>query len=304
MEKEFEKPELQAEPALSAGRISRPGPGERVPMPAGPGTSRRPAGERSSNIFGLVLAAVLAAGLASGIVFKGDVSRAKQAAPAQTNKVQVISKEALAEAAPVSLSREPVNPVLPPSELATLETPGSPVETTAPAPRSIPSPLPFFNSEEAAVVPKTAALQPYNNSSEPAQNPASAGPVLPAASRLAPRLRPMGGPAGALAAPVSPGACTSCAGAVAGVKTSAALQGGEGFIQHEISTTYAGLCEGKHIYDYVNLTSNKTIGMKVVTSAGEAWTFTLKPGEKTSLKSSTEFTGGNFESYRLSEVIN
>jgi hypothetical protein len=307
MEQEFEKPELQPETALPQGGIAMPGPGERMPMPAGPGTARRQAGEKSSNAFGLAAAAILTAGLAAGIVFRGDLRRVKHDVPAQPPAVQVIVKAPLAKAPPAAA---PAARVEPPSELPSLVTSGSPVETAAPAPGSFSSPQPFFSSEEDPAVPKIAALQPYNNGAEPARQPGAARPVLPAANRLTPRLQPSGGqyaayPAGAAAAaPVSRGVCTSCKNAVSGTKTTSALQGGETYAQHEIGVNYGGVCDGKYLYDYTNLTSNMTIGMKIVTSGGEAWTFTLKPGEKTSIKSSTEFTSGTFESYRTSEVIN
>ncbi len=287
-----------------------PGSGERVPMPAGPGTSRRPAGEKSANIFGLAAAAILTAGLAAGIVFKGDLRPMKRAVAALPPAAQGIVKEPLSKAPPAPAAPARVAPAQPPSELPTPGTPGSPVETVAPAPDSFSSPLPFFNSEEDAVIPKTSALQPYNNGSEPAKQPVLARPVLPAANRLVPRLLPAGGqyaasPAGATATtPVSRGVCTSCKNAVSGTKTSSTLQGGQSYVQHEIDVNYGGVCDGKYIYDYTNLTSNMTIGMKIVTSGGEAWVFTLKPGEKTSIKSSTEFIGDTFESYRTSEVIN
>ena len=106
------------------------------------------------------------------------------------------------------------------------------------------------------------------------------------------------------AAAAAPGPCVSCKGAVAGTKTNSGLQSGTSYVQHEIATTYGGVCDGKYVYDYTNLTSNKTIGMEVRTSGGESWTFTLKPGQKTSIKSSTEFTGGNYQNIRLSEVMN
>jgi hypothetical protein len=118
----------------------------------------------------------------------------------------------------------------------------------------------------------------------------------------------MGGGPTAAASPgaviAAPANCTSCKNAVSGTRTNAALQGGETFMQNDISTVYVGVCEGKYVYDYQNITSNKTIGMEVRTSSGESWTFTLKPGQKTSLKSSTQFTDGNYETYRISEVLN
>ena len=308
MEQELEKPELQPEPALPQGGLAMPGPGERVPMPAGPDTARRQAGGKSSNTFGLAAAAILTAGLAGAIVFRGDLRHVKPAVPSQPPAVQVVfARPQPKAAAPASA---PVSRVQPPSELPSLVTSGSPVETAAPAPDNFSSPQPFFNSEEEPAVPKMAALQPYNNGARPAQQPGAARPVLPAANRLTPRLQPSGGqyaayPADATAtAPVSRGVCTSCKSAVSGTKTSSTLQGGTTYEQHEIGVKYGGVCEGKYLYDYANLTSNMTIGMKIVTSGGEAWSFTLKPGEKTSIKSSTEFTSGTFESYRTSEVIN
>jgi hypothetical protein len=277
-------------------------------MPAGPGTLRRHAGGKSFNGFGLVAAAILTAGLASIIVFKGDLRQARHAAPAQPTAAQVSVPGPLAKAPP-PLSHSPA-PVQPPSEQPSLGTPGSPVEAAAPAADSFSSPTPFFSSEEEAAVPRTAALQPYEKSSEPGMQPAQARPVLPAANRLIPRLQPGGQTAavpraaGALAALPAAGPCTNCKSAVSGTKTNATLQGGESYVQHEVSTVYTGVCEGKYVYEYTNLTANKTIGMKVVTSGGEVWTFTLKPGEKTALKSATEFSGGNAENIRLSEVMN
>ena len=304
MEQEFEKPELQPEPALPPGSISMPGPGERVPMPAGPGTARRQAGEKSFGGFGLVAAAILTAGLASAIVFRGDLRQAKPAFTAQPPAVQVVIAKPRAKAPPA-----PAAAAQPPSELPSFVTSGSPVETAAPAPDSFSSPQPFFSSEEEAAVPRTAALQPYDKSSEPAQQPAAARPVLPAANRLTPRLQPVGPAgipraAGGLAAMPAAGPCTNCKSAVSGTKTNATLQGGETFVQHEVGTVYTGLCEGKYVYEYTNLTTNKTIVMRVVTSGGESWTFTLKPGEKTAIKSATEFSGGTAENIRLSEVMN
>ena len=220
---------------------------------------------------------------------------------------------------PVAKVRSP----LPPSGLPSFGTPESPVKTVAPAeppssplPGSLPtetvtpapgssSPMPFFSSEESGVVPKVTALQPYQGP-EDAQRAAPASTVLPAANRLIPRLQPGGRTAAVPRAGGLPssGPCTTCKTAVSGTKTKAALQGGESFIQNEISTTYTGVCEGQYVYEYANLTSNKTIGMKVITSGGEAWTFTLKPGQKTSIKSSTEFISGTYENIRLSEVMN
>ncbi len=294
---------MQPRPASSPGGAPRPGPGERVPMPAGPGSGRGRAGEKSVSRLGLAALAIFSAGLAVVIVFKGDFRKAQPAAPEVTAAVQV-SVEAPRPKAP----SVPSLSVAPPSEAPSLGTPGSPVETITPAP-GFSSPLPFFNSEENEGVPKVSALQPYNNSPVPSQRSATSGTVLPAAGQLTPRLQPAaGGQAGlsrGLTAAASPGPCPSCEGAVPGTKTRAnALQGGKTYQQDEISTTYMGLCEGKHVYDYVNLTTNMTIGMKVVTTGGEAWTFTLKPGQKTSLKSSTEFTSGTFEAYRISEVMN
>ena len=133
--------------------------------------------------------------------------------------------------------------------------------------------------------------------------------MLPAANRLIPRLQPNrtnafpragGGPAAAAAAVP----CASCKGAVSGTKTSTSLQSGPSYTQNEITTTYAGVCDGKYVNDYANVTTNKTIGMEVRTSGGESWTFTLKPGQKTSIKSSTEFTSGTYENLRASEVMN
>ena len=285
-----------------------PGPGERGPMPAGPGTLRRQAGGKSSNNLALAAAAILAAGLAFGVVFKADLRHPAQAVPQQPAAVLVIAKETPAKAP--SAPHTAALAVQPPAELPSLVTSGSPVETAAPAAGSFSSPLPFFNSEEDAVIPRTSALQPYENSQEPARQPASARPVLPAANRLTPRLQPVG-PAGSvpraaagLAAMPASGPCTNCKSAVEGTKTDAALQRGESFVQYEVGTVYTGLCEGKYVYEYTNLTTNKTIGMKVVTGGGEVWTFTLKPGEKTALKSATEFSGGNYENIRLSEVMN
>jgi len=307
MEQEFEKPELQPEAESPAGSIALPGPGERVPMPAGPGTSRRSAGEKSSSNFGLVAAAILTAGLASAIVFKGDLRHTKPAVPALPPAAHALVKEPLSKAPPAPAAPARVTPAQLPSELPTAGTPGTPVETAAPAPDSFSSPLPFFSSEEDAAIPKASALQPYDNGAEPARQPASASPVLPAAARLIPRMQPGGGQAAASpvgTTPVSRGVCTSCKSAVSGTKTSSTLQGGPSYVQHEIGVNYVGVCDGKYVYDYTNLTSNMTIGMKIVTSGGEAWTFTLKPGEKTSIKSSTEFVGNTFESYRTSQVIN
>ncbi len=311
MEQEFEKPELQPEPALSPDGRVMPGRGERVPMPAGPGSPRRAGAEKSFNGFGLVAAAILTAGLAGAIVFRGDIRNAAPPSAAQPPAVQVVVTEP-SKAPPVALAPAPVAPIQLPSELSSLGAPGSPVETIAQTPHSLSSPMPFFSSDEAEVIPKTSALQPYENSRKPAQQPASARPVLPAADQLTPRLQPRGirpvwtprANAGLAALPAA-GPCTiNCAGAASGSKTNAALQGGESFVQHEVSTVFMGLCEGKYIYEYSNLTVNKTIGMKVVTSGGEAWTFTLKPGDKTSIKSSTEFVGNSFENYRISEVMN
>lgn len=310
MEQEFERPELQPEPVLPPGGTAMPRPGERVPMPAGPGTLRRTAGEKRSGVFGLAAAAVLTAGLAAAIVFRGDFRHAYHAAPVQPPAVQVVVKEPLAKAPLAPIRPAPVSPVRVPSELPSFQGMGGPVETVTPAPDNSSSPQPFFSSEESEVVPRTVALQPYENGAEPAQRPVSARAVLPAANRLTPRLQPGGQmaavprAAGGLAALPASGPCTTCDSAVAGTKTDAALQGGESFVQHEVSTLYTGLCEGKYVYEYANLTTNKTIGMKVLTSGGESWTFTLRPGEKTNIKSSTEFSGGNFENIRVSEVMN
>ena len=302
---------MQPEPALSSGGIPMPGPGERVPMPAGPGTRRRTAGEKSASSSGLAAAAILTAGLAAAMVFRGDFRQAAQPAAAQPPAVQVIVKAPLPKAPAAAIPQVPVTPVQPPSELPSVGTPGSPVETAATAPAGLSSPLPFFSSDEEDSVPKVTALQPYG--AEPAHPAVSARPVLPAADRLVPRLQPapggrsaaLSGAGGARGLTVdASGVCTTCKNAVSGVKTSSPLQRGESYIQHEISTVYMGVCEGKYVYDYTNLTSNMTIGMKVLTSGGESWTFTLKPGEKTSLKSSTEFNPGTYETYRVSEVIN
>ncbi|MCX5793569.1 MAG: hypothetical protein NTY45_15320 [Elusimicrobia bacterium] len=302
MEPERERPEMQPMPA--------PSPGERAPMPAGPGSGRRPAGEKSGSRIGLAAAAaILTAGLAAALVFKGEPRQAQQAAqqaaPEPPAAVQVVVPEPLSKAPP-----EPASFVLPGS---------LPAEAVKPAPDSFSSPLPFFSSGDSAAVPKVSALQPLQPARdlEPAQRTAAARTVLPAAGRLTPRLQPAAGgqagvargfagiPRGLAAAAAAGQPCTACdKGAVTGARTRATLQGGEGKMQREISTVYAGVCEGKYVYEYTNLTSNKTIGMKVVTSGGETWTFTLRPGEKTSLKSSTEFNSGTFETYRLSEVMN
>ena len=311
MEQEFEKPELQPEPALPPGRIATPDPGERVPMPAGPGASRRTDGGNSTNWFGLAAAAILTAGLAAGIVFRGDLRQAKQAVQAQPPAMQVVVDQPLTKAPPVPPAAASVARVQPPSEPPSIGTPGSPVAEAASPSGGFSSPLPFFSSDEDEAVPSIPALQPYEDSAEPAQRSAAARPVLPAAIRLIPRLQPAGGQAAAitragygLAAMPASGPCTTCKSAVLGTKTNSELQGGKNYIQHEISTVYTGVCEGKYVYEYANLTANKTIGMKVITSGGEAWTFTLRPGEKQSIKSSTEFGGGNFENIRISEVMN
>lgn len=279
-------------------------------MPAGPGSRPRQAGEKSDNRFGLVAAAILTAGLAAAIVFKGDFRQAQPAVPARQEAVQ-----ADAETPPVKAPPPLPSPERLPSEMPTDGTPESPVETITPAPNTHLNALPFFSSEDEQVVPKTSALQPYNTSPQPAQRTVSAGNILPAAGRLIPRLQPVAGgqaapvngPAGyskGLAAAAAPGPCASCKGAVSGTKTNSSLQGGTSYVQHEVATTYGGVCDGKYLYDYTNLTSNKTIGMEVRTSGGESWTFTLKPGQKTSIKSSTEFTSGSYENIRLSEVMN
>lgn len=308
MEQEFERPELQPDPELQPGGIARPGPGERVPMPAGPGTARRQAGANRYNGLVLAAAAILAAGLAGAIVFRGDLRHAGQALPAQPPAVQVVVKTP--SKAPPALPA-PAARVQPPSELPSLVTSGNPVETASPAPGGLSSPMPFFNSEDEQVVPRVSALQPYGAAAEPGRQAVSARPVLPAANRLVPRLQPAGGrtaavprAGGGLAALPASGPCPTCDSAVPGTKTDATLQGGESFVQHEVSTVYTGLCDGKYVYEYANLTTNKTIGMKVLTSGGESWSFTLRPGEKTNIKSSTEFSGGNFENIRLSEVMN
>ena len=272
-------------------------------MPAGPGSRPRQAGERSANRFGLVAAAILTAGLAAAIVFRGDFRQAQQAAPAQQETVQAAAGTPLAKAPPPLPS-----PAQFPSEMPTDGTPGSPVETIAPAPNSYSNALPFFSSEDEQVIPKTSALQPYNTSPPPAQRTAAVGNVLPAAGRLTPRLQPVTGVQGGfskvLTAAAAPVPCTNCKGAVAGTKTNASLLGGKTYVQFDVATTYGGVCDGKYVYDYANLTTNKTIGIEVRTSGGESWTFTLKPGQKTSLKSSTEFTDGSYQNIRLSEVIN
>lgn len=272
-------------------------------MPAGPGSRPRQAGEKSANRFGLVAAAILTAGLAAAIVFRGDFRQAQQAAPAQQEAVQTATQTPLAKAPPPLPS-----PARFPAELPTDGTPGSPVEIVTPAPSSHLNALPFFSSEDEQVVPRTADLQPYNTSPQPAQRTVSAGNVLPAAGRLTPRLQPVtagqGGFSKVIAAAAAPGPCTDCKGAVAGTKTNSSLQSGTSYVQHEIATTYGGVCDGKYLYDYTNLTPNKTIGMEVRTSGGESWTFTLKPGQKMSIKSSTEFTGSNYQNIRLSEVMN
>lgn len=271
-------------------------------MPAGPGSRPRQAGEKSANRFGLVAAAILTAGLAAAIVFKGDFRQPQQAAPAQTESVQAVAETPLAKAPPPLPS-----PERPLYETPTDGTPGGPVETIAPAPNANLNSLPFFSSEDEQVVPKTSALQPYNTSPQPGQRSVPAGNVLPAAGRLIPRLQPVTGAqdfSKGLVPAAAPGPCVSCKGAVAGTKTSASLQSGTSYVQHEIATTYGGVCDGKYVYDYKNITSNKTIGMEVRTSGGESWNFTLKPGQKTSIKSSTEFTGGNYQNIRLSEVMN
>ncbi|PIU19382.1 MAG: hypothetical protein COT18_07805 [Elusimicrobia bacterium CG08_land_8_20_14_0_20_59_10] len=82
-----------------------PGPGERVPMPAGPGSARRRAGEKSAGRFGLVAAAILTAGLAAAMVFKGDFRQAQQAAPPAPTAVEVGVEGPLATAPPPAACR-------------------------------------------------------------------------------------------------------------------------------------------------------------------------------------------------------
>ena len=276
-------------------------------MPAGP-DFRRAGGGKSFNGFGLAAAAILTAGLAVGIVFRGDLHRAAPPDAAQPPAVQVVVKSPVSKAQPAAPAAAPVQRVQPPLELPSLMTSGSPVETAAPAANTSSSPMPFFSADDAEVIPKTQALQPYGQ--EPANQSAAARPVLPAAERLTPRLQPVGGQAAGipraagLAALPAAGPCTNCEGAVEGSRTNDTLQGGESFVQHEVGTSYKGICDGKYLYEYFNRTTNKTIGMRVVTSGGEAWSFTLRPGEKTSIKSSTEFVGNTFENIRVSEVMN
>lgn len=292
-------------PAIIPDSVPLPGRGERVPMPAGPGRPEGKAGGNNLNRFGLVAAAILTAGLAGAIVFKGDLR------PAQHSALQ-----AAAPAAPVTQVQAPVarHMVKAPAEPPLFPELGesAPIGINTPAPEGFSAPQPFFNSGETESIPRISQLQPYNT--EPAaQQPAANRNVLPAAAQLTPRLLPGGGntaaaPASALKGVASavPGYCPAChAGAIQATKTRAnALQSGEGKAQNEIATRYLGTCEGKYVYEYTNETSNMTIGMKILTGGGETWTFTLKPGEKTSLKSSTQFTPGTYDSYRLSEVIN
>ncbi|OGS13151.1 MAG: hypothetical protein A2234_02335 [Elusimicrobia bacterium RIFOXYA2_FULL_58_8] len=282
-------------------------------MPAGPGSGPRQTGTKSASRFGLIAAAILTAGLASAIVFRGDSRQAQQPPSEVTTVAQTSVENSLSKAPPTT------PPAQPPSELPSFGQPGSlPTDPAKPEPDSFSSPLPFFSSDESEALPKISALQPYDNP-EPAQRPATAATILPAANSLTPRLQPSSGQTGpvnraaggrsglrGLTAAAAPVPCTiNCKGAVSGTKTRAnTLQGGKSFAQQEISTVYTGICEGKHVYDYTNRTPNKTIGIKVVTSGGETWSFTLPPGGKTSIKSSTEFTGGTFETYRTSEVMN
>ena len=100
MAPERERPELQPKPAGPSGSIPMPGPGERVPMPAGPGSARRRAGEKSAGRFGLAAAAILTAGLAAAMVFKGDFRQAQQAAPPAPTAVEVGVEGPLATAPP------------------------------------------------------------------------------------------------------------------------------------------------------------------------------------------------------------
>jgi len=297
-------------PAEHSGSIPMPRPGERAPMPAGPGSARHSSGEKSSHRLGLLAAAILTAGLASAIVFRGDFRQAQQAAlppPA----VEVSVQAPLAKAPPPLPAPAAVARVQPPSELPSFITSGSPAEETArPAPNSYSSPLPFFSSEEEQVVPKVTNLQPYGAAPAGSPQAGAARPVLPAANRLTPRLQPSrgGGLAGFSRGPASAGAaavpCASCPKAAPGSRTDGSLQGGRSYVQNEVTLSYAGPCDGKFAYDYKNVTSNLTIGMEVRTTGGESWTFTLRPGQTKSIKSATQFAPGTYESLRISEVMN
>jgi len=304
MEPELERPEMQPIPAITAGSVAMPGQGERMPMPAGPDSAQRATGE-TRNRLGLAAAAILTAGLAAAIVFKGDLRPAQHMAPpAEPPATPIVQVQAPVARPAIKAPAEP--PQFP--ELGE----SAPAAMEKPALDGFSGPQPFFNSSEAETIPKIAQLQPFNTEA-PAQAPSANKTVLPAAAQLTPRLLPGGGnsattPAEALKGVTStvPGYCPAChAGAILGTKTRAnALQAGEGKAQNEIATRYLGTCEGKYVYEYTNETSNMTIGMKILTGGGEVWTFTLKPGEKTSLKSSTQFTPGTYDSYRISEVIN
>lgn len=300
-------------PAVTPGSIPLPGPGERAPMPAGPGSARHDSGEKSAHRLGLVAAVILTAGLASAVVFRGDFRQAQQAALPPQTAVEVSVAGPTAKAPPRLPEPAAVPDFQPPSELPSFGTPGSlPSETARPAPNSHPSPLPFFSSHEEDAVPKVTDLQPYGTAPESSPQAGAASPVLPASNRLIPRLQPYrgGGLPGISRGPAAAAAtaaavpCTSCKNAVPGSRTDGTLQGGKSYVQHEITMSYAGVCDGKHAYDYKNVTSNMTIGMKVRTTAGESWTFTLGPGQTMSIKSSAQFTPGTYESIRVSEVMN
>ncbi|OGR93881.1 MAG: hypothetical protein A2016_01705 [Elusimicrobia bacterium GWF2_62_30] len=245
-------------------REQRPAPAqqqERKPMLAPKSDMRHSAGLLPRNLAGLAAAAVLTAGLAAALVFRGNVNPGPPAPqPQQTQAAEM-----------------------------------APAPAAAPADNTLPA-VPVVRTIGAQAVDRKQIermVAELNNRAMDAIKKAAPNAKFTSV--------PSGWPAGATPnmAALAPVDCPGCADGLDGAKGQAnTLPTGTYFIDAKYDRTgikqnFMGLCDGKYMYEIKNPAA-KARQISIITQQGETWNFRLGPGKSNTVKSSTEFIGGSY----------